>query len=471
MSSSEIRVGAPQPENKAERINTVAMLALCLAATVVTLDLSLINTALPTISEAIGVSASTAIWLVTAYQISVIALLLPFAALGEIVGHKRMFVGGLMLFTASSLVAGLCSDLTWLLAARCLQGVGGAAIGSVVTALIKRCYPASQLGKGMGMYALVVGLSFTAGPTVAAGIMAISNWHCLFLVNVPVGLYCLYLTRQHVPTSDRSKGRFDVFGAALCAAMFVLLILSLTGFARVGIGWRAVMELLGALLCFALLMSHQRNHAAPMLAVDLFKRRNFALSSLTSICAFVTQGTAFVALPFMFHTFLNATPFMTGMLITPWPAVVACMAIVSGTLSDRFNPGTLCTSGLVILAVGMLSLCFLPAHVEFFDIAWRMVICGIGFGMYQAPNLKMMISSAPAHRSGSASAIVALSRLLGQSFGAVCVSLAYHLSPDRGPYVAIAIGVAAALVGAFCSAIRLTQRTPSVPADVRSLAR
>lgn len=453
MSNSEGRVGTPKPE--AEQVNIRAMLALCLAATVVTLDLSLINTALPTISEAIGVSASSAIWLVTAYQISVIALLLPFASLGEIVGHKRMFAGGLGLFTVSSLVAGLCTDLEWLLVARCLQGIGGAAIGSVVTALIKRCYPTSQLGKGMGVYALVVGLSFTAGPTVAAGIMVISNWHCLFLVNVPVGLYCLYLAHRYVPTGNKSRGQFDVPGAVLCAGMFVLLILSLTSFARVGVTLGAVVELAASLLCFALLMYHQRNHAAPMLAVDLFKRKNFALSSMTSICAFVTQGTAFVALPFMFHTFLNATPFMTGMLITPWPAVVACMAIVSGTLSDRFNPGALCTSGLVILALGMLSLCFLPEHVEFLDIAWRMVICGIGFGMYQAPNLKMMISSAPAERSGSASAIVALSRFLGQSVGAVCVSLAYHLSPDRGPYVAVGIGVVAALVGAMCSVTRL----------------
>lgn len=457
MSNSDMGSSSIQLEPKMERSSTLAMLALCIAATMVTLDLSLINTALPTISEALGVTASTAIWLVTAYQISVIGLLLPFASLSEIVGHKRMFFYGLALFTVSSLVAGVFTDLPWLIVARCLQGIGGAAVGSVVTALIKRCYPADQLGRGMGIYALVVGLSFTAGPTVAAGILAVSNWHCLFLVNVPVGIYCLYLSRRYIPVTSGSKGRFDLIGGVLCCAMFILLILSLVAFARGGVSAVALFKLLGAFFCFALLSYHQRKHAAPMLAIDLFKQRNFAFSSLTSICAFVTQGVAFIALPFFFHTFLSATPFMTGMLITPWPAVVACMAIISGMLSDRFNPGTLCTAGLLILATGMFTLCFLPEKVVFLDIAWRMMICGAGFGLYQAPNLKMMISSAPLERSGSASAIVALSRLLGQSFGAVLVSFAYNISPDRGPYIALGIGVAFALLGGLFSAVRKTK--------------
>ena len=307
----------------------------------------------------------------------------------------------------------------------------------------------------MGIYALVVGLSFTAGPTVAACVLAVANWHMLFLLNVPVGIYCLYLTRKHVPATDMSRRSFDFFGAVLCIALFVLAILGLVTLAHSGFDSEAVYELLAAGACFLILIFHQRKHASPMLATDLFKSAQFSFSSLTSIFAFMTQGVAFIALPFLFHDFLSATPMMTGLYITPWPAVVACMAIVSGALSDRMNPGSLCTAGLFILAIGMLSLCFLPDEIGFIDIAWRMMICGLGFGLFQAPNLKTMISSAPKHRSGSASAMVALSRLIGQTLGAASVAFAFHTQPDRAPYFALWLGVIFAGIGTIFSGIRL----------------
>jgi len=193
-----------------------------------------------------------------------------------------------------------------------------------------------------------------------------------------------------------------------------------------------------------------------MLPIDLFRRAQFALSAATAICAFAVQGLAFVSLPFYFEDVLERSQVETGFFLTPWPLVVAIMAPIGGRLSDRFSAGILGGLGLVLLGIGMALLAALPASPGVVNIVWRMVICGIGFGLFQTPNMKAIMSSAPPHRSGSASGIVATARLIGQTTGAALAALCFSLAGHQGAALALTLGAGFAGLGSLMSFLRLT---------------
>jgi len=366
-----------------------------------------------------------------------------------------VYLGGLLLFIVSSLFCGLAGSLVTLTAARVVQGLGAAAIMSVNTALLRHIYPSNMLGRGLGYNSLVVGLAFTLGPTAASAILSVATWHWLYLINVPLGVLALALGLRSLPTLPMTGHAFDRFAAVLCAGLFALLVLGL-GTAVHGAQGALTLGLIAvALVCGAGLLRRQAGHPAPMLALDLFKRPVFALSSLTAICAFSAQGLAFVSLPFLLQAVLGHSQVETGFLMTPWPAVVAVMALVAGRLADRVNLGVLCGIGLLMLSVGMAALATLGSGASALDIGWRMALCGAGFGFFQSPNLKALMTSAPLARSGGASGIVAISRLLGQTLGASLVALCFHLSMGSGPQSALWLGCGFALVGAVASGLRL----------------
>jgi DHA2 family multidrug resistance protein-like MFS transporter len=216
-----------------------------------------------------------------------------------------------------------------------------------------------------------------------------------------------------------------------------------------------VAELVGAFLIGWYLARRNADHPAPMLPIDLFKRPMFALSSATSVCSFSVQGLAMVALPFYFEDVLMRSQVETGFFMTPWPLVVAMMAPVGGRLSDRFPVGILGGLGLALLGIGMVLLATLPADPGTANIVWRMVVCGVGFGFFQTPNLRALMSSAPPHRSGSASSIVATSRLTGQTLGAALAALCFALGGHNGATIALAVGAGFAAVGSLMSFLRL----------------
>lgn len=432
-----------------------AVIAISLGIGMATLDTAIVNTALPTLAEGIGTDSASVIWVVNAYQLATIAMVLPFASLSEALGHRRVYLGGLLVFIVASLFCGLAGSLVTLTVARVMQGLGAAAIMSVNTALLRHIYPSKMLGRGLGYNSLVVGLAFTLGPTVASAILSVATWHWLYLINVPLGVLALVLGVRSLPALPITGHAFDRFAALLCAGLFALLVLGLGSAVHGAQGALTLGLIAVALVCGALLLRRQADHPAPMLAVDLFKRPLFALSSLTAICAFAAQGLAFVSLPFLLQTVLGHSQVETGFLMTPWPAVVAVMALVAGRLADRMSLGVLCGIGLLLLSVGMATLATLESGASAFDIGWRMALCGAGFGFFQSPNLKALMTSAPLARSGGASGIVAVSRLLGQTLGASLVALCFHLSLGSGPQYALWLGCGFALVGAAASGLRL----------------
>jgi len=447
---------AAQGVPKSERL--IAVVSLMLGVSMASLDTAIANTALPTMASDLGTTESLSVWIVSAYQLAMAAGLLPFAGLGEVVGHRRVLMSGLICFTLASLMCGLSLSLEWLVVARVLQGLGGAALMSVNAAMVRFIFPSKQMGRGAGINALVVGISFAAGPTIASMILSVASWHWLFWVNVPTGLVAIFLGLRVLPATPRSKQPFDHFAGILCSVFFALLIFTFNEAAHMQ-GWAYVGGLFVlTLLCLAWLLNRQAGMTAPVLAVDLLRRPMFALSAVTGMCAFATQALAFVSLPFMFQHVLGYSQIETGFLITPWSVIVALAAPIAGRLSDRHSPGLLGGIGLAMLGLGMVSMALMPAHPSVTDIVWRMLLCGAGFGFFQSPNIRAIMSSAPPERSGGASGMVGTVRLLGQSTGAALVAACLHVSTTHGAVAALWLGALFAGLASTASFMRMQYR-------------
>ncbi len=459
MSTETISAGEPAALDglPAERRGWAAA-AIFTALAMASLDTAIANIALPAIAADLHVGAADVIWVVNVYQIALVATLLPLAALGEIVGHHRIYLGGLLLFTIASLACACAWSLPSLLVARALQGLGASGIMSVNTALVRHVYPGRLAGRGFGHNAMVVATAFTLGPTIASGILALGPWTWLFAVNIPFGLVAMLIGLKTLPRTPRATHAFDFPGALLAAGCLGLLMLGVGSAAHHAQLTPVSIELAAAVLLGWVLIRRQADHPAPMLPVDLFRRPLFTLSTATAICSFAVQGLAFVSLPFYFEDILGRTQVETGFFMTPWPLVVAIMAPIAGRLSDRYAAGILGSIGLVLLGLGMALLAMLPANPHIADIVWRMALCGCGFGFFQAPNMKAIMSSAPADRSGGASGIVATARLIGQTSGAALAALCFGLVGREGATIALVLGAAFAALGCVMSMLRLTVR-------------
>jgi len=443
-------VGEGIPHAERWRATLALLLGVCMAS----LDTAIANTALPTMARDLHTTDALSVWIVSAYQLAMTAALLPVAALGEIVGHRRVTMTGLVLFTVSSLACGLAPSLGWLVAARVAQGLGAAGLMAVNAAVMRFIYPSSQLGRGVSLISLVVAVSFAAGPTMASLILSVSNWNALFLINVPLGALSIFLCLKSLPVTPVSKRAFDRVAAVLCACFFALLIYTLNKSAHAH-SWQTVAVWLAVTLLFlVLLLKRQAGDPAPMLALDLLRVPIFSLSVVTGICAFATQALAFVSLPFMFQR-LGFTQVETGFLITPWPVALALVASLAGRLSDRYPVGLLSGVGLGVLCAGMGFLAAMPDQPSAFDIGWRMMLCGMGFAFFQSPNVRAIMTSAPHARSGGASGMVGTVRLLGQSSGAALVAACLSISSEHGAVTALWLGMVFAGLAGVASVLRL----------------
>jgi MFS transporter, DHA2 family, multidrug resistance protein len=436
-----------------------AILTLMVGLAMSCLDTAIVNVALPTIAHDLHANPADSIWIVNAYQLAVLVSLLSFASFGDIFGYRRVYRFGLVLYTGAALISATAGSLEMLILGRALQALGAAGVMSVNTALVRYTYPRRQLGRGIAMVALVVSVSSAAGPTVAAAILAVGPWPWLFAVNVPIGIATFLLSLRYLPYTPPSQHRFDLWSAGLCAVMFGALVSGINGLGhRQALPW-VCGELAGALATGWLLVRRQLTQAMPLLPVDLFCRPIFSLSVSTSVCSFVAQGIAFVALPFYFHDVLGASAITTGLMMTPWAAMTAVMAPIAGRLADRYPAGILGGLGLMVLAGGFISLAMLPAHPTMTQVLLRVGLCGIGFGLFQSPNNRAIVAAAPRERSGGAGAIQGTGRLLGQSIGAALVALVFGATGGtQGSTIAIGLAAAFSIAGVLTSLSRLFGR-------------
>lgn len=442
------------------------------------LDASIANVALPTIARELHTDPAASVWVVNAFQIAVTVTLLPLASLGDSIGYRLVYTGGIVVFTIGSLACALSRTLLLLVVARVLQGFGASAIMSVGPALYRTIFPSAKLGQALGISAFVVASSASAGPTIGGAILAVLPWPWLFALNVPIGIADALLAPRALPRGTGRGGRVDYPSVLLCAVALGAFVVGLDGFAHAAARLQIGASFATAILAAAVFLDRQRRVKRPVLPLDLFASSRFSLAIATSFCSFVAQGLAFVSLPFLFQEALGFSPLGSGLLFTPWPIAIALMAPIAGTLADRYSAQVLATFGLATFACGLETMALLPAHASVANIVWRAALCGVGFGFFQSPNNREIMGSISRERSGSASGVLATVRVTGQTVGAALVAIALgtagatlvsrgaagrlsaaaHATISHSVHATLAFAGAAAAAAAIVSALRLRAR-------------
>ncbi len=435
------------------------MVCVLLGVVLSGLDSAIANIALPTIARDLAASEASVIWVVNSYQLAVAVALLPAATLGEILGVKRVYGFGLVLFTLASLACALSPTLDTLVAARVVQGLGGACMSGLAPALVRQAYPRRILASGFALVALGVAISAAIGPTIASLVLSVAAWPWLFLVNVPIGILAVPLFFRVAPPGQKQPRRFDLMGAVLSAVSLGLVVVGVDT-----LGERvptALAEIAAGLVGFVALVMQQRASRVPLLPLDLLRLPLFRLSILTSVCSYAAQILAYLSLPFLFQSVMHQSQVATGLLMTPWPLLVAFAAPVAGRMVQRYPAAILGSIGLAVLGVGMILLALLPTAAADWDIVWRMAICGIGFGFFQTPNNTTLMTAGPANRSGVAGGMVGVARTVGWSLGSALVAVLFALEGTTATPSCLAAGAALAFAGALVSVARLSAGRPA----------
>jgi len=443
-----------------------AMLAVALSVLLSVMDYAIANVALPTIAHDIHATTSASIWVINAYQLVSMISLLPLAAIGDRIGYARMCRIGLGLFVIASLLCAVSTNLLELSLARALQGFGGACIMSVNAALLRFIYPTRIIGRGIALNGLVVAAGVALGPTIAAGVLSVATWPWLFLINLPLGAVALLFAVTSLPRTPTRYVTFDGVSAALNALAFGGLIVGFDFLAhRDGLPVALALLSIGV-VCLVALVRRQSGRSDPMLPVDLLVMRGFRAAVLTGFLGFVASNFFIISMPFTLELVLHRSAVATGLLITPWPLAIVVVAPFVGRLSDRYPASVLSSIGLCTVACGFLALWLMPAHPTDLDIAWRIAMAGAGFGLFQPPNNRAMLLAAPVARAGSASGMISVARLLGQTTGAMLVAMTFALLGAGANRACLALASLTALGGAVVSVGRLF-RAPETAATVR----
>ncbi|WP_084094463.1 MFS transporter [Brucella cytisi] len=440
----------------------LATVAVMLNVAVANLDIAIANTALPQIARSLQLSAGQAIWITASYQLAMVFALLPAIVCAERIGARKIAIAGIVLFSLASLLCGFSSSLFPLVTGRVLQGIGGACIAGTGIALTRSIFPEKLLGFGMGINAFVVGLSLSAGPTVTSLILGVGSWPWLFLINIPVGaigiVLGLYAMPPSIPVARRTvKPIILALGAAMTTACCLSLHFSAHGEAAYSAIFAAA-----AILVLLSLANQPRSVLITALPIDLFARPVFALSALTAVLSFLAMASAFVSLPFLFQWRFGFTQFEAGFLLSVWPVFATLISLLAGPVSDRVSPAILCSTGLMAIATGLCLLSFLPSDSTIEEICAGLALCGTGFGLFQAPNMKAFLLASPADRSSSAGGISTLVGIVGQSLGAALVAAMFNLYGEPGSISALHAGALAALLASIVSLVRncISQEKP-----------
>lgn len=447
------------------------------------LDGSVVNTILPVIRSTLRSDVATVEWVVTIYLLAVSGLLLSFGRLGDLRGHKRIYVTGFGSFILGSALCGAAPGAGALTAFRALQAIGAAMLFANSPAILTQNFPVAERGRALGLQATMTYLGLTAGPALGGALAGWLGWRSVFYINIPVGLLALALSIRLIPADAGARHgqqteRFDVPGALCFLLGLIALLLGLNqGHAWGWTSWPILGLLLGAALFLAIFIWVELRSPAPMLDLSLFRRRIFSAAAASAVLNYICLYSITFLLPFYLIQGRGLTPGQAGLILTAQPLVMAIVAPLSGTLSDRIGSRLLSTLGMAILACGLYLLAGLGASSPAWQIAASLAVAGLGTGIFISPNTSALMGAAPRGRQGIASGILATARNVGMVLGvglagAVFTSVLASAATETGTPAAepaifaatrasFLVAAVCALVGTVVSATRGSSQHPA----------
>ena len=448
---------------------SLAMAAVHCAMALVVLDAGMVGVALPTIAGAFAQPPAGSLMVVTAYQLALLIGLLPCAHIADRVGYRRLFASGILLFAGSAVLCALARTLPLLVAARFLQGLGGAAILALGIALLRSALGAEALTRAIGWNALVVAFCSALGPAAGALLLSVAGWRWLFLMTVPTAAAAL-IAAQALPSVKASARPLDPLGVALYAAAVACLMAGIQA-----IRWAPLAAFPLGAVSFCLgrwLVARERIKTAPLIPLDLLALRPFRASAAASVFFFTGQSAGLLALPFYIQLSLGRSAAAAGLILALWPVAVILVSPIATRLAGRFEAGSLCAAGGLLLAVGLVGTALWPVGESVALLAAFAMVSGAGFGLFQVPNNRTMFLAAPPDRSAAAGGLQGSARLTGQTAGALLVALVLSAAPLAvAPQIAFCLAATAALTAAWISGRGNVYAGVSVSCRHRALAR
>ena len=431
-----------------------AALSIWCAIFLTIMDVSIASVALPFISKGLEVTAAKSVWAINAFQIAIVMALLPMAKASEILGYKKVYLAGIVLFMLAASGSILATNLPVLAISRFVQGIGAAAVMVVSGALVRTIYPPEFIPRGIGYNTIAVSIASAAGPAVGALVLSLASWHAVFAVGLPFGLLSLALGIWAIPSTASARQPFEHSSALLSAVGFAAIFLALNDFAQNTISGWTLFEVCVAVPAIFLLGKRTSTSQDSIVPLDLLKLRSLRKAYAMSAAAYAAMILITLSFPFILQQRFQFEPDAIGLLMVPLPLGIMIAAFVSGRLVNRYPSAWLCGAGLILLAGGAILLSLIQPGVSTFLIALAAAICGIGFGIFQVPNNYSMLATAPHSRSGAGSAMLSLSRLIGQTLGALVAALLFRKFGAQSD----APIVAAAMIAMMVASATLLQR-------------
>lgn len=400
----------------------VAMLGTFMA----TLDSSIVNVALPVIAVSLGADLTVIQWVVTAYLLTISSLLPLFGRIGDMFGRQLIYTYGFLVFTIGSVACAMAFNVWLIVCARILQAIGAAMIMSNSQAIIAAAFPGKERGRALGLIGTIVALGSMSGPALGGLLVGSFGWESIFYVNVPIGIAAFAAGSLILPNDEKGKSKsFDFLGAILFSIGMVCFLWVLSEGHEWG--WLSI-KAVGFLFIAAILLIsfviYEKQIINPMIEISLFHSWPFTAGSLAGLLSFVAMFSNNMLMPFYLHSVLNMTPTQMGLIIAPFPILMAITAPISGYLSERIRHIYLTTSGLAIVVLGLIYLSTLNETSSLWHAALGQAIMGLGNGIFQSPNNNSILDAVPKKNIGMASGINALVRNIGMVSGtAVAVSI------------------------------------------------
>jgi EmrB/QacA subfamily drug resistance transporter len=396
------------------------LLAIGVGTFMSALDGSVVNTTLPLITRYFNSTVATVEWVVTIYLLVLSGLLLSFGRLGDMQGHKRVYLAGFAIFILSSAFCGLATSVTMLIINRGLQALGGAMLMANSPAILTKSFPARQRGQALGLQATMTYLGLIVGPSLGGFLADQFSWRAVFYINLPVGLMALFLSARFISSDhpSESKERFDLLGAFTFLTGLIFLLFGLNQ--GHSLGWISPM-IIGSLAISVLFLAWfyyiEIHSPSPMLDLKLFRSWPFSSAALSAILNYICVYTIIFLMPFYLLQGRSYSPTQTGIILTAMPIVMAIVAPLSGTISDRIGTRIPAMIGMAGLAIGLYLLSGLGATTPPAQIALCLGLAGLGTGVFISPNNSALMGAAPRDRQGIAAGILATSRNFGMVLG------------------------------------------------------
>ncbi len=429
------------------------------------LDGSVVNTILPVIQNSFHSSVAVVEWIITVYLLALSGFLLTFGRLGDLRGHKSVYVWGFGIFVASSALCGASRSIELLIICRGIQAVGGAMLASNALAILTTNFPARQRGRALGLVSMMTYLGLTVGPSLGGWLAQAFSWRAVFYINVPVGALALTLSLACIPKGEPNESgqKFDLVGAALLLAGLVALMLGLNQGAEWG--WTSLpilVLLLAAVLILTVFVLAEQRFPAPMLDLSLFRVPLFSASVISAVLNYICVYTITFLMPYYLIQGRGLNPAQAGLLLTAEPIVMAIAAPISGAFSDRIGSRWPGMAGMALMGVGLFLLAGLGSTSALWFAALALAVAGLGTGTFISPNTSALMGSAPKQRQGIASGVQAAARNTGMVLGIGMAGAIFttHLlqgTPEalfRGIDMGFLAAVGVAILGIVMSAIK-----------------